>query len=769
MALVVGGIPNAVPYAPTLVSPANAATIDLSTPPTFQFVFSTGVPGQTMSGWAFRRKLSTSSTYQYWNAATGSWSGQGAVYSNGTPLPSSIAIDSSGNAYVGNANLGTITKITPTGTATTFASGFVSVGTLIFDSSGNLYAADVSGNLVYKITPGGVMTIFTSSVTAPSAMAFDASGNLYVANGTAGTITKVTTGGSSSTFVSGMNGPVALAFDSSGNLYVANGIGNTVSKVTSGGTATTFLSGLNYPSSLAFDASGNLYVANSGSTQVLKVTSGGSSSTYATITGGPSQIIVDSTGHLFVLSTSSGCVYKITSGAVATYVSGLQSPAQIALDSSGNLFSTNTYAASVVETPAVSSVIWNATSYLTTTSGVSSYTFPSGAWADSPSGPAVWNWSVMTNDAAGSGPWAPDDYFTAEAIPTLTVSLSSTATAQPTISWTPKLVPTTSQASYRAIIYTLAQTTAGGFTPGVTSGVYDSGVVGSSTVYSTTLNTTSVYLQAGTQYVAYVQIVSSGGLASTWTTYAWTTSFTAPQIPSLTVTATTDSTTNAPVTQVVVSGNDSGGLVGNTYAVVTYSDDGGTTWWPVRGGVYTALPASNQTITLYDAEHAPGYPRQFRAIVVATVGGMVVASAIATSTVTATSSLRWWFKDPLNPSMNMAVSLAPGTFSRSSTERQNVVPIMGRPDPVVLSDSFGLPVISFTLIFLTNASFQAFEQLRASQHTLLLQGPYPMGQYYVRLGDTKNDETNLPSLRGWSSNGDIVNTVTISAQAVAAP
>lgn len=134
----------------------------------------------------------------------------------------------------------------------------------------------------------------------------------------------------------------------------------------------------------------------------------------------------------------------------------------------------------------------------------------------------------------------------------------------------------------------------------------------------------------------------------------------------------------------------------------------------------------------------------------------------------AINTLTWWLRDPLFPGAAIALSLAPGTFDTVSTDRQQVVPVLGRPDPVVLSDMFGLPELTFQLVFVDDASYQAFENFRATQHVLLLQGPYPMGQYYVRFGDTKNDSTNLPSLR-YLAEGKTVRNVTINAQAVAAP
>jgi hypothetical protein len=146
---------------------------------------------------------------------------------------------------------------------------------------------------------------------------------------------------------------------------------------------------------------------------------------------------------------------------------------------------------------------------------------------------------------------------------------------------------------------------------------------------------------------------------------------------------------------------------------------------------------------------------------------MTVASAWVTAIAIALDPLTWWLRDPLT-GQSLPLSLSPGTFDTVHTDRQQLVPVLGRPDPVILSDAFGLPSISFQLVFVGDASYQAFENMRSTQHVLLLQGPYPTGQYYVRLGDTKNDSTNLPSLRYLGSTS-VVRNVSITAQAVAAP
>ena len=110
----------------------------------------------------------------------------------------------------------------------------------VFDSSGNLYVANSSSNTISKVTPAGVVSTFASVplYARPTGLAFDSSGNLYVANSSNNTISRVTPNGVVSTFVDNTHGlfsPFGLAFDSSGNLYVANYGGNTINMVTLAG------------------------------------------------------------------------------------------------------------------------------------------------------------------------------------------------------------------------------------------------------------------------------------------------------------------------------------------------------------------------------------------------------------------------------------------------------------------------------------------------------------------------------------------------------
>lgn len=149
---------------------------------------------------------------------------------------------------------------------------------------------------------------------------------------------------------------------------------------------------------------------------------------------------------------------------------------------------------------------------------------------------------------------------------------------------------------------------------------------------------------------------------------------------------------------------------------------------------------------------------------------MSLASLPASITTGWVTSTRWWLKDPLNPSANMEISLQPGDMQTSASEPQQVVFSIGRVDPIIMSDIIKMPTITaLPLRFLTDAQYQAFEALRATGHILLLQAPQEVGQWYIKLGDTKQDQLNLLSVRQYLGSGIIVRDMTISAQSVPAP
>jgi sugar lactone lactonase YvrE len=184
--------------------------------------------------------------------------------------PEGLAVDGSGNIYVADALNDTIRKVSAEGVVSTLAgaagqAGFAD-GTgpgaqfdfpagVAVDSSGNVYVGELLNYAIRKISPGGMVTTLAGNVgkagyadgAGSSALfgwvyglAVDGNGNLYV---TDGAIRKVS--------------PSGLVTTLAGNPTVSGSTDGT-------GNAATFKE----PWGISMDTKGNLYVADSGNNTV---------------------------------------------------------------------------------------------------------------------------------------------------------------------------------------------------------------------------------------------------------------------------------------------------------------------------------------------------------------------------------------------------------------------------------------------------------------------------------------------------------------------
>jgi sugar lactone lactonase YvrE len=219
-------------------------------------------------------------------------SGSQSTFTSGfTSTINYLTLDPSGNLFVGEGNgaTGTVTKITPTRARTSFVTG-VNANGLVCDSAGNLFVSDSVSHSILKVTPAGTKSAFAPGIDVLE-LVFDHAGNLYAADFGGGVdgqgkIYKFTADGTKTTFASTLKGPNRLAFDPEENLFVASPFG-TVLKITPAGTKSTFASGLGNIQGLACDAQRNVFVSiylpPSGSFPgVLKFTPAGTKSTFAT-------------------------------------------------------------------------------------------------------------------------------------------------------------------------------------------------------------------------------------------------------------------------------------------------------------------------------------------------------------------------------------------------------------------------------------------------------------------------------------------------------
>ena len=140
--------------------------------------------------------------------------------------------------YFGSQGAGRhIVEVNSAGAVSVFTSlpvGAAYASGVAFDQSGNLSASDANMNTISKITPDGAVSLFKllSMPSSPTGLAFDGNGDLYVSSSGANQITKITPSGTESLFapLPAGSGSEGLAFDGSGNLY-ETGLDNTIRRI----------------------------------------------------------------------------------------------------------------------------------------------------------------------------------------------------------------------------------------------------------------------------------------------------------------------------------------------------------------------------------------------------------------------------------------------------------------------------------------------------------------------------------------------------------
>jgi sugar lactone lactonase YvrE len=380
------------------------------------------------------RKVDTGGTITtFAGTGTASFSGDNGPATSATiRAPQALTMDNSGNFYIADTtnhrirkiSAGIITTLSGTGSAGyggdggVATSGQLSTPTgIAVDGSGNIYVGDTGNLRVRKISGGNISTFAgtgsatyggdgglasEAQFTSPQEVVADGAGNLYLSDSGTHRIRKVASNGVVTTIAgtgaagySGDNGPatsarintpLGMTIDAAGNLYFADGNNNRIRKISPSGIITTFAGdgtgsygGDNGPATSAqlfgpfgvrADSQGNIYITDTGNNRVRKVDMTGTITTFAGMgvanysgDGGPAinatfntpiGLALDSAENLYITDYSNGAVRKISGGIITTIagtgVNGysgdgglatsaqLNSPRAVAVDGAGNVF-----------------------------------------------------------------------------------------------------------------------------------------------------------------------------------------------------------------------------------------------------------------------------------------------------------------------------------------------------------------------------------------------------------------------------------------------
>jgi len=188
-----------------------------------------------------------------------------------------IALDDSGNLYITDSGNDVVEKVTPSGTLSILAgtgragaptpgpadaSDLNYPGGVAVDSSGDVYIGDFGNNVVERVTPSGTLSIVAgtgrvgtptpgpataSPLGGPAFVAVDSSDDVYIADFGANVVERVTPSGTLSIVAgtgragaptpgpataSPLDQPVGVAVDPSGDVYIGDSANNVVEKVT---------------------------------------------------------------------------------------------------------------------------------------------------------------------------------------------------------------------------------------------------------------------------------------------------------------------------------------------------------------------------------------------------------------------------------------------------------------------------------------------------------------------------------------------------------
>ncbi|HVN92090.1 MAG TPA: NHL repeat-containing protein [Terracidiphilus sp.] len=278
-----------------------------------------------------------------------------------------VAIDASGNVWVGNSQNNSLTEVSPLGVVMTPAAGLKGGGVvdpfgIAIDTAGNVWVNDAYPAGLSEYNPKTSTWVTSSAITGggenfPEGIAIDPAGNLWIANEGNDSLSEYnpSTGWVSATGYTGggLNMPHAIAVDLAGNVWITNSNASSISQFSTATGAPNTNSpitggGLQQATGVAVDAQGYLWMSNYNNklSEYDPVNGWVSTTGYTTGLSLNTSLAVDGAGLVWV-ANGQGLIYGFTSSGAAlpgyTALGGgyLNDPVAIAIDPSGNLWAVN--------------------------------------------------------------------------------------------------------------------------------------------------------------------------------------------------------------------------------------------------------------------------------------------------------------------------------------------------------------------------------------------------------------------------------------------
>jgi uncharacterized protein (TIGR03437 family) len=294
--------------------------------------------------------------------------------------PVSLALDSSGNLYIGDTGYNMVLQVNGSGLITDYAGGADSSSTspvgqpptaayffpesISIDAKGNLAIAGRNDG-IYNVSPTGVVSQlqagYSYRIAFNQTTLYDLFNNTIFQAGTtqmyAGAYEDGNSGDGGPATQALFLDPSAIAIDSQGNIYVLDSYASVVRKIAPDGIITHFAgnsdsssppgdggpaaqANIGYSLGIAVDGAGNVYIAEETTGSVREVNGQGIISTVVSnqfIIDTPTRLAVDPKGNIY-LEAYGGVTSFSPDGQQISYVSYLSGSYAWTIDSAGDIY-----------------------------------------------------------------------------------------------------------------------------------------------------------------------------------------------------------------------------------------------------------------------------------------------------------------------------------------------------------------------------------------------------------------------------------------------